>query len=494
VTAQRTRAFVAAAAVIVVAITVAVMVFRGRAQHPASHGKNRQIKRSEMSAAELKFGIAPVPDRSVVYQPNVIVVGGGAEAIRSMSSNGLTWTIDASAPRADELAEGKIMFMTDLAAGRVLGVQKDGNDLAVTLGPVNITDLIRTCDINPGPIPIDFNDAIPFTVPDLPGRLIPTKRSAGLRPRDDTGRVLPAAYWIDQDAPPASVPPAKDVSSLNFQFKLEPYVSNKGFGVRGTTDRNGMKVAIEAAVFVDNPTLVPILHLDDTTLVGGSVKLTGAAGLRVKFDTGTDVGLKANLHGWVQGVPDFVLHLATVPPIAVTVRQMLTLDTSLGVRNTTLSATGEYSFGGSFMVDYSNNKWTVGGPIGFNQKQSILGSSTGASLGASGINLTHEMKIIAGIGAGGFAAGPYFALITAVGLFKGPDISAIECRQSTIVITMTGGIGYLIPKPIADAINFILGALHVHYKVNTFEGIQAKPLPILDSSSTLPGCGPEKKN
>jgi hypothetical protein len=145
------------------------------------------------------------------------------------------------------------------------------------------------------------------------------------------------------------------------------------------------------------------------------------------------------------------------------------------------------------MVDYSNNTWTVGGPIGFQQKQSILGSSTGASLGASGINLTHEMKIIAGIGAGGFAAGPYFALITAVGLFKGPDISAIECRQSTIVVTMTGGIGYLIPKPIADAINFVLGALHVHYQVKTFEGIQAKPMGILDSSSTLPGCGPEKK-
>jgi hypothetical protein len=43
----------------------------------------RQIKRSEMTAAEQKYGIAPVPDDSVDYQPEVIVVGGGAESVRS---------------------------------------------------------------------------------------------------------------------------------------------------------------------------------------------------------------------------------------------------------------------------------------------------------------------------------------------------------------------------------------------------------------------------
>ena len=142
-----------------------------------------------MTASEVKYGIAPVPDPSVTYQPDVIIVGGGADAVRALSSTGLTWTIDAAAPRASELAEGKIVFLTNRAVGRVLDVRKDGSNLAVTLGPVAITDIIRDCDIRPGPMPIDFGEAIPYEVNDLPGRVIPAKRSAEVWP--SAGKVTP---------------------------------------------------------------------------------------------------------------------------------------------------------------------------------------------------------------------------------------------------------------------------------------------------------------
>ena len=41
------------------------------------------------------------------YQPGVVVVGGGAAAIRSASGNGLVWTIAKDAPGADKLRSGR---------------------------------------------------------------------------------------------------------------------------------------------------------------------------------------------------------------------------------------------------------------------------------------------------------------------------------------------------------------------------------------------------
>jgi len=64
----------------------------------------------------------------------------------------------------------------------------------------------------------------------------------------------------------------------------------------------------------------------------------------------------------------------------------------------------------------------------------------------------------------------------------------IQCRESTVVVGMSGGIGYLIPKPITDAINFILGALQIRYRVDSFGGVESKPMTIVNSTTTLPGC------
>jgi hypothetical protein len=86
-------------------------------------GASVEEERDERRRAE--YGIAPVPDPSVTYQPDVIVVGGGADAIRAQSSNGFIWTIDGHAPHAADLAPGKIFFLTNRAVGRVLDIRND---------------------------------------------------------------------------------------------------------------------------------------------------------------------------------------------------------------------------------------------------------------------------------------------------------------------------------------------------------------------------------
>ncbi|MFD0788207.1 hypothetical protein ACFQZ8_30210, partial [Micromonospora azadirachtae] len=95
------------------------------------------------SEAALRYGLAPVPNPDVTFQPDVVIVGGGGRSIRSVTADGLTWRIDGKAEHADEVAVGKVMFVTGRSVGRVLHLERDGGDLLVTMGPVTLTEVIR---------------------------------------------------------------------------------------------------------------------------------------------------------------------------------------------------------------------------------------------------------------------------------------------------------------------------------------------------------------
>ena len=101
-----------------------------------------------LSAAETRYGVSPKLDKRVTYQPDVIVMEHGAEAIRGPSTDGFTWAIDANAQGASDIQPDKIVFATGRVVGRVLKVVRKGNDLDVTLGPVELTDVIKEAHID----------------------------------------------------------------------------------------------------------------------------------------------------------------------------------------------------------------------------------------------------------------------------------------------------------------------------------------------------------
>jgi hypothetical protein len=49
----------------------------------------------------------------------------------------------------------------------------------------------------------------------------------------------------------------------------------------------------------------------------------------------------------------------------------------------------------------------------------------------------------------------------------------IPCKETTLVVGMSGGIGYLIPKPVTYAINFVLGTLHINYQIDSAGGVSS---------------------
>jgi hypothetical protein len=120
------------------------------------------------------------PRRSIKYQPDVILIRGGAESIRATSLDGMT---DPRVQGASALAVGKIMFSTGSAVGRVLALRHTSDGFAITLGPIELTDIVSHLEFKMDQ-PIDFKETIEYEAPKLPYSTEPdaTPRDTALRP------------------------------------------------------------------------------------------------------------------------------------------------------------------------------------------------------------------------------------------------------------------------------------------------------------------------
>ena len=120
-----------------------------------------------LSDTELKFGIAPKRTSNVEYQPEVIVMEQGDRAIRSISTNGMEWEFDASAEHVNEFQEGKIVFATSRAVGRIISLKKEGGSVKAILGPIQLTDVIRNGKFKMNS-PVSAENMISYVAPDFP--------------------------------------------------------------------------------------------------------------------------------------------------------------------------------------------------------------------------------------------------------------------------------------------------------------------------------------
>ena len=278
---------------------------------------------------------------------------------------------------------------------------------------------------------------------------------------------------------------------------MKPVVNRFGLGLEASTDAGGLKLNTEATLHIAAPKFEA--HIDITPTGGveqASLTLTGGAGLTWSFAAGTDVGRRANVNGILTPDTDFSIPLYGIGPLpfALTVRQRLVVKTALGVRNTTLSARGNYTFDGAFTVGVVKGKWTIGGPTSFSAEQNMMKSAEGISFGAAGIDLADEVKVIAGIGVHGFAAGPYFRVTSALGVFKGSSLGMIECKEATVNVKLSGGVGYVIPKVVTNIFNAILSGLNIKYRITGEGGFDSgTPATLYNATSTMKGCNAGKE-
>lgn len=424
----------------------------------------------ELSEQERKYGVSPTVNSEVTYQPEVLVVENGSEAIRGVSDDGLVWRIDAASVPVREIQPGRILFLTTRAVGRVLAVRREGGQLAVILGPADITEIIRDCDIEMAEQPADFGSAYVYTLADMPGEAVPVDPIAW-QPHDGAW----FARWTDDassmgregwstllwsgDSAALSLRPVK--SGRIEPFTTKPVAGLGTLGVKLSSNSGGTRMAGEVSLHLLNPRLHFHLVISKGELMVAELEMKGAAGLTMAFTAVSEDGRDSSINQRVQVPVDISLPILGPLPFTITVRQQFIVQTKFGAPGV-LAATGNYTLQGSISVGYSKPNWHVGAPSDFSGRETLLNSVQGVSLAVGALSLTHQIKVIGGFGAFGFAVGPYVFLSNNINVTRHGDTDTLaRCIFTGFNMDAGTGVGYVIPQPITDAINFILRTLNL---------------------------------
>jgi hypothetical protein len=467
---------------------------------PVSYGPGpRPVDPHSLSDAELRYGVSPTKGDAVTYQDNVVIMEHGAQAIHSVSPDGTTWTLDASAPQVADLQPGKVMFASSRAVGRVLAVQRTGNEVSVVIGPVEITDVIKEADLSYNQ-PVDLQSMVAYSAPNYPGTTNELgKLTADARRGDSTsvttvvlspsGGVTPVAFasnhgesgraregWTHADAArfrelqqgPSlpSVPGIGSPGQTNIgDFQVIPFCCG-GLGIKLLHNGDDIKVLAYAVLRFTKPSLQFNLKIHGGSVQTAKIVLNGASGLTVHIETATPKGIDGNINKTFFMPVDLSIPVAGMGvPFAVTLHQQLLIQTAFTAKNSTLNTTGDYSFSGNIFMGYDNGSWGAGAPTELHANSDLGEALTGMSLGATGMVFGMEGRVIVGIGAFGFVTGPFLGYSAFVGLTRGSDqvtaLVGITCRGDILDLSLNMGIGYQMPAPVANAINAVLHALNL---------------------------------
>jgi hypothetical protein len=417
---------------------------------PASGGSPQA-----QDAAFDTYGYGAKPS-GVDYQPDVVVVGGGASMIRSASANGLVWTIAKAAPGASKLKVGSVMLMTSVAAGRVVEMHAEGDSIVVTLAPIDVTDVLRNGSIDVDQ-PLDASEVNYQSIPDLPwdasdpdtGDLPSTQITPTSFGGHGTFVAEPAVAELPAVAQPAAAPPAPgsmpyatksggDVTISD--WKISPISSATKLGL--AIERQGtLKVGISFAFSTDNLRIHGIDTVSNGQTTRSGFQVTGITGLTVSLDAGAAGGSSDNKKIKIELPIELNIPIPPSPatgglPMNIKVKYKFIVETAITGNNSTMVAAG---------------KWGLAGPIGFDGtkllaptftvQQSIIDSLSGITLGPSGIVLAIDMKFQVGIGTAALSAGPFATITVALGLTNGSSLGAPLARCRGASLDMKGGAG-----------------------------------------------------
>jgi hypothetical protein len=461
---------------------------------------------AHLTDAETRYGVSPTRNSQVTYQDDVIVMEHGAEAIRSQAPNGLTWTIDASAPGARDIQPGKILFATGRVVGRVLAVEARGNEVAVTLGPMELTDVIKEADISyQGPL--DLDKMIPYMAPEYPGTFTDLdaakEQTSELRRRSEQPvqlatfspsgepriRAISAAYRstrIGESSNGTSAGLPSDIPISGFHFFPD---LSQGLGFSATHHTREMDFTAFAKLRLDHPNFAFRLKITSSGLQTAQIQLGGLAGVRVGFKGGTNGDFK-NPNQAFELPLDISFPIPGIPvPFAATFHQSILVTTMFTARNATLDTTGEYAFSGTITAGVVNGQLGATAPIFVATKQNLVNSLSGVSVGVNGLVLGYGGKFIVGLGGWGLAVGPYLSANTTVGVTRGSDaqtgLVGFTCRSAQYEMYLDYGVGYAIPNTVVEALNSFLSLFHVK-KINATHGTSLGRVPIKTNSEGLP--------
>lgn len=497
------------------------------------------LSTASLSEAERRYGVSPTLNKNVEYQPDVIIMEHGAQAIRSQSSDGFTWTIDAEAQGASEIKVDKILFATGRVVGRVLKVEHQGGDVKVTLGPMELTDVIKEAHIEYSSALDPTQMLVYVAPPDYPGtfedRDVPESKDSSaanaqhadktrirvytvsstgeLRPLHEEGHggvscvagtaegsLVQTAYRGCDEGPvrsgnfryvntAASGGIASDIAAVLINgFSIVPDVS-KGLGATIRYPlKNGMHFLAHANLRLENPKFTFHLNISNGGVNTATVELSGVGGIDVGIEGGTNGEFK-NVDQ-VFAIPvDISFPMPTLIPFAATFHQSILVKTDFTAKQAVIRANGDYKLTGSIIGGVINGQPSGKAPLFVEATQNLAHSLSGESLGVNAIVLGYGGKLIVGIGGYGFVVGPWASVNTSVGITRGSDaqtgLVGYTCRSAIFDFSLKYGLGWAIPSWSANLVNSFFSIFHAK-PIRADYGLELGTIPIKSQSDAVP--------
>lgn len=425
------------------------------------------------SGGGLRYGLGPEPNQGTTFQPDVVLVQGGANSVRSVTSDGLTWTLDPHAPGVSDLKLGRVMFLTERGVGKVMAIHSGAKGLEVTIGPVTLTEVIKDghyASAKPIPIsqPVAINSKGAFWTNDQ------LQKSTGVNDQVTTDVPSALIRRVDTADPggPSRAPTAQAIVSdiikaTTGSFDLTGGCCANGAGVSFKDTKPGLDLEGGVKLAMAKPTGTFHLSID-----GGSVKeadLSVGGSLSVTATVHAVTSADAPLRGWSPPLgTDFQF---SVPidrllgvPLAMTVTQTLNVQVNIP-GEAVFNGFGKINLGATVGFTYKGGKFTNGTKANLDTAAS-LDATNSIAVGISYASFWYEVRFNVGIGYLGFVAGVYLTigvhLTTAVGAPINFNENAgaanpIEaCKSVQSELWADYGVGYSIPKSVVRIVNAFL--------------------------------------
>jgi hypothetical protein len=432
-----------------------------------------------LTGAERSYGASVGNIPGAVYQPDVVVIGGGAGSIADALDNGLVWTVKSSAPGASELAVGKIMVATSMATGRVEQVQRVADGVRVVLAPVGLTDVFKELDVGSSsavplsqPLAYGYGDS-PFsaTAGDSGVSAAPATTTASIPPSAPPApRFLngPGLGRGDPSLPPGvpsvtlAAPTVSPKAVHEGKFDLTPFCCYPSQGVHiAYNTAEGRMAATVGLVMGGQPAVDFHIVIDAGGLEEAVFQLNGPKAIEFQFDAATrNVG--GNYRSPTLKVPFAFTFPILGIPFTVSLVQSVHASIQLAGQ-ASFSAKGVYAMSGGLGFSYQHGRFGVTKPS-FSGQISSLDDAESLSVGINALSIGYGMHFSIGIGVIGFNGGPFFDLDGTLAIDKDGSPTATSltagCAVAAVGITGSFGVGYTLPEFVTEAVNTFLGLFH----------------------------------
>jgi len=449
-----------------------------------------------LTKSEVQFGVSPKRSPDVEYQPGVILMEHGDQAIRAVGSDGMSWTFDAKAPNVSDFQEGKIVFATGRAVGRIMALGRKGSTVTAILGPVQVTDVVKNGRFIMNQS-VDADKMITYVAPDYPGMNSDSglTKSASLGApngeggghetvvlsRIEHGRWTPTSMsrtaadgrrttyrrrghrWVDAltqlPSPEQTLGAIPSLTADDNNIRMKPVASNSGVGLQYYfVDKSGLSVTASGTVTLHAPQVHCVFTILNGKVDSAGISIAGAAGVHLMIDSHSPTTKFVNMHikHWVP--VDFSIPLGGPIPFALTFATLFDVNSGISAQSTIIRAEGEYNFGGKIWAGRAGGRWSLSTPAEPTTVTDLTESLSNISVGINSFAMAFSIRALVGIGAFGFNAGVY-AAVRFGGSILGSPTEAFPCRQATLGVFLDSGIGWQTPGFVSAAINFFLKPL-----------------------------------